>query len=208
MRDPAARQGERRRLDGTLFHFSDDPGIGRFEPRPLRVPVDRGPARDWLNGPLVWAIDALHSFLYLFPRECPRILIWPTPHTSAADRRAWLGTGGARAVAYVEEGWLERVEAATLYRYSLPATGFDSVDELGMWVSRGAVMPAARDTVRDLPARLAEQGVELRSLARLTPLKPLWDTTLHASGIRLRNALDWGPPGWNHSTPSCPPEPS
>ncbi|VWB84331.1 hypothetical protein BLA6993_04007 [Burkholderia lata] len=192
----------------NLFHFSDDPDIRLFKPRPLRVPVDRGPARDWLNGPLVWAIDGVHSFLYLFPRECPRILIWPTPHTSAADRNAWLGSDGTRAVAYVEEGWLDRIRSATLYRYRLPAMGFDSIDELGMWVSRGTVMPAGCDAVHDLPARLAVEGVELRSLARLTPLKSLWDTTLHASGIRLRNALDWGPPGWNHSAPSFPPDKS
>lgn len=26
-------------------------------------------------------------------------------------------------------------------------------------------------------------------------------TSLHASGIRLRNAQDWGKPGWTHSKP-------
>ncbi len=30
---------------------------------------------------------------------------------------------------------------------------------------------------------------------RLTPLRGIWDTSLHASGIRLRNAQDWGAAG-------------
>jgi hypothetical protein len=41
---------------------------------------------DWLNGPLVWAIDAWHQPMYLFPRDCPRILYWPLATTNAADR--------------------------------------------------------------------------------------------------------------------------
>ena len=27
----------------------------------------------------------------------------------------------------------------------------------------------------------------------LTPLRGLWETTLHTSGIRLRNAVGWDP---------------
>jgi hypothetical protein len=40
-----------------LFHFSDDPAIAIFTPRPVRVPAQRAPGREWLNGTLVWAID-------------------------------------------------------------------------------------------------------------------------------------------------------
>lgn len=69
-----------------LFHISDQPDIAHFQPRPIRVPVDRPPGQDWLNGPLVWAIDELHQILYLFPRECPRIVIWATPFSTHADR--------------------------------------------------------------------------------------------------------------------------
>lgn len=50
-----------------LFHYSDDPGIAVFEPRPVRVPVDRPRGQEWLNGPLVWAIDGPHGILYPFP---------------------------------------------------------------------------------------------------------------------------------------------
>ena len=40
-----------------LFHFSDDPDFGVFEPRPPRILPERRAGEDWLNGPLVWAID-------------------------------------------------------------------------------------------------------------------------------------------------------
>jgi hypothetical protein len=38
---------------------------------------------------------------------------------------------------------------------------------------------------------LRSSGVELRVLDRLTPLRGVWDSSLHASGIRLRNAQGW-----------------
>ncbi|MBE7220707.1 MAG: hypothetical protein INR64_19740, partial [Caulobacteraceae bacterium] len=81
------------------------------------------------------------------------------------------------------------------------AEGFEDIDDVGMWVSRRRAVPRGMDTLTDLPAELAAAGVELRSLPRLSPLKPVWRTTLHASGIRTRNALDWGPAGWSHSKP-------
>ena len=185
----------------TLFHFSDDPSIPIFHPRPLRVPVDRGPNREWLNGSLVWASDERHSLLYLFPRECPRIVIWPTPETTEADRQAWFGNSQFRAIAYVEDDWMVRVRSTTVFRYLMPPDTFEDIDDVGMWVSRSTVRPLGVDCLIDLPAEMAAEGVELRSLFRLSPLKPVWQTTLHASGIRTRNAQDWGPPGWSHSKP-------
>jgi len=174
-----------------LFHFSEDPAISVFEPRPVRVPVERGRGREWLNGPLVWAIDAAHCPLYLFPRECPRILIWPTASTSEADRYHWFGEQTCRAIAFIEAAWEQRVRTTTLYRYDLPLEGFKAIDDVGMWVSAAAVRPLGRSVHHDLPAELAVKNVELRTLPRLTPLRRLWQSSLHASGIRLRNAQDW-----------------
>jgi hypothetical protein len=184
-----------------LFHFSDDPSISVFRPRPLRVAVDRGPDREWLNGPLVWASDEAHRLLYLFPRDCPRIVIWPTPETSKADRERWFGGKTYRAIAYVEGDWLDRVRTTTVYRYLMPPETFEDIDDVGMWVSRSTVTPLGVDRLGDLPTEMEAERVELRSLPRLTPLKIIWQTTLHASGIRTRNAQDWGPPGWSHSKP-------
>jgi len=174
-----------------LYHFSDDPGIAVFEPRPVRVPSPRPPGRGWLNGPLVWAIEAAWRALYLFPRDCPRILLFPQAETSAADRAAWFGDSPAHAIAYMEWDWLARLRAATLHRYALPAAAFEDLGDAGMWVARRAVTPLACETLTDLPGALREAGVELRLTETLTHLRPVWDTTLHASGIRLRHAKDW-----------------
>ncbi len=184
-----------------LFHFSDDPNITEFEPRPVRTPVARPGGQAWLNGPLVWAIDAAHGFLYLFPRECPRILVWPTPESSPDDLARWLGPTSARAVAFIETAWVERLRRAAIFRYELPAASFENLCAIGMWVSRTRVAPAGVHRLTDLHERLEEQEIELRPMETLTPLKGIWDSTLHASGIRLRNVAGWGAPGWPHSTP-------
>lgn len=174
-----------------LFHFSDDPQIARFTPRPVRVPSERGPGREWLNGPLVWAIDDWHSPLYLFPRDCPRILIWARPDTTEGDRARWFGASGARMIAHIERAWLDRLLTTPIHRYELPADTFESLEDAGMWVSREAVTPLAAETLHDLHAALREAGVELRVMESLVPLKGVWGASLHASGIRLRNAAGW-----------------
>ena len=172
-----------------MFHFSEEAGLTRFEPRPVRMPSARGHGREWLNGPLVWAIDEDHQPLYLFPRDCPRIVIWATPNTTAADRDTWLGA--APMAAFVEKVWIERIESATLWRYHLPETTFEDLGDAGMWVSRTAVKPIAAEQLTDLPRALDAFGVKLTPVASLKPLRALWNTTLHASGVRLRNATTW-----------------
>ena len=52
----------------ALYHFSEDPSIERFVPH---VPVT-----NLQHAPAVWAIDAEHSPLYWFPRDCPRAAVW------------------------------------------------------------------------------------------------------------------------------------
>lgn len=177
-----------------LFHFSDDASITRFVPRPVRVPSGRGPARAWLNGPLVWAVAETHQAVYLFPRDCPRILLWPTGRTTPEDLATWWGERSCRMLAHIEWAWWERMASETLYRYELPAEPFRPVEgDNWMWVSDQPVEPTARCTLTNLPEALAEEGVELKIMDRLTPLRHVWSTTLHASGVRLRNAQDWEP---------------
>ena len=175
-----------------LFHFSDDASITRFEPRPVKVPSERGPGRDWLNGPLVWAVEEARQAVYLFPRDCPRILLWPTENTTAADLDLWWGHRTCRMLAHIEWAWWDLLTREHLYRYELPPGTFRPIDsDNWMWVSEEVVEPIERLTISDLPAALAAEGVELRVMERLTPLRGVWSTTLHASGIRLRNAVDW-----------------
>jgi hypothetical protein len=177
-------------VGSRLFHFSDDPSIEVFVPRPVLVPTERPPGQDWLNGPLVWAITEERQAAYLFPRDCPRIIVWPLPATSDEDRAEWLGDFAA--VAHIERAWLDRVRATELVRYELPAESFEGIDgDPWMLVSRTEVTPISVERLDDLPAALADIGVDLRVLEDLTPLRGVWDTTLHASGIRLRNAAGW-----------------
>lgn len=174
-----------------LFHFSDDGGIKRFEPRPVRTAPVRPAGQEWLNGPLVWAIDEPHAPLYLFPRDCPRILLWPTASTTPDDRAAWWGSRSHRMIAHIEAGWTARLRATRLFRYELAPETFEQVDAAGLWVSRTAVTPLRVDVVENLPAALARSGVEVQAHPNLTPFRGLWSTSLHASGIRLRHAEGW-----------------
>jgi hypothetical protein len=174
-----------------LFHFSDDPSIEVFEPRPVRVPSPRAPGMEWLNGPLVWAIDDWHQPLYLFPRDCPRILIWPGPRTTPEDRAEWWGDRSARMVAHVEAPWRDRLSASSLYRYELPHRTFEPLDDAGMHVSPVAVEPLALECLHSLPSSLRACDVELEIMPSLRPLGGVWKSSMSASGIRLRNARDW-----------------
>jgi hypothetical protein len=168
-----------------LFHFSDDPAIAVFEPRPVRIPSQRPPGREWLNGPLVWAIDDIHDFMYLFPRDCPRILVWAKPETSEEDRRL---LGDWRGTAYVERDWLERLQAETIHSYEMPSDGFEDLQDAGMWISRSTVLPLGRTALSSLDREFAPRGIELKVVDSLTPVKALRETTLHVSAIRMRNA--------------------
>ena len=174
-----------------LFHFSDDPRIRTFSPRPVKTPSQRPPGREWLNGPLVWAIDEPHRAMYLFPRDCPRILIWPRADTTADDRSRWFGGRNCRMIAHIEWAWLERLRETTLHCYELPTESFVTLNDAGMWVSRHGVTPIGRHAIGNLPEALQAEGVELRIMETLTPLRDVWSTSLHASGIRLRNARGW-----------------
>jgi hypothetical protein len=174
-----------------LFHFSDDPNIEIFTPRPVHIPAARTPGREWLNGPLVWAIDEPHQPMYLFPRDCPRILLWTLAHTTHEDRAAWWQGSSARMIAFVETSWRERLGAAHLYRYELPDEDFEDLQDAGMWVARQAIRPVSVTRIDALPECLRAQNVELRFLDSLLPLRDVWSTSLHASGIRLRNAIGW-----------------
>ena len=174
-----------------LFHFSEDPDIELFQPRPVQVPSVRPDGQDWLNGPLVWAIGEWHQPLYLFPRDCPRILVWPSDKTTSEDRSVWWGSRTCRMIAHVEWAWLPRLKETRLFRYELAPESFISLDDAGMFVSAEAVAPVARETIEDISRALEECDVELRVMPDLTPLQDVWSTSLHASGIRLRNARHW-----------------
>ena len=137
----------------------------------------------------MWAIDDEHAPAYYFPRDCPRVLVWGTPTSTPEDVARFLGHTQAKWVAAIEGAWLERMRTAELFAYRFPAETFEPVDDAWMYISRKAVTPLGVEPVGDLLGRLRDQNIEVR----ITPsLWPLWNavigSTLHFSGIRLRNA--------------------
>jgi hypothetical protein len=156
-----------------LWHFSEDPSLRRFVPRDGKV----------------WAIDEPHSWLYWFPRECPRACFWAVDSTTDEDVEQWLDGDRGRRVAVIEADWLERLRTVELYAYRMPPEPFDIVADDRFYIASTGVEAIERVAVGDLLARHAEAGTELR-IAPL--LYPLWDkvieTSLEYSGIRLRNA--------------------
>ena len=177
-----------------LYHFSEDPRITIFQPRPA-------PSRGAFSDPLtaaeasarfVWAIDQEHAPLYFFPRDCPRIAFWPLPTTTLDDRARFFGHTAARWVIAIESGWLDRVCRAELYAYRLPGDTFAPQGQHGgpgYHLSREPVVPLSVAPVGDLLARLIAAGIELRITPSLWPLRrALLPATVNFSMIRMRNA--------------------
>jgi len=166
----------------ALWHVSEDPDLEHFAPQRSRT----GPTDE----PLVWAIDTRHLPLYWFPRDCPRCTFWAGERTTSSDVALFLHANGTARIHVIEDLWLERVRAATLYLYRMPpATFSESLDTAGYWMSREPVDAIARVTIDDPIERHAAAGIELRTTVNLWPL---WDevvaSTLEFSGMRLRNA--------------------
>jgi hypothetical protein len=167
----------------ALWHVSEDPDLEHFAPHRANTASS--------DEPLVWAIDTRHLPLYWFPRDCPRCTFWAGERTSKADVASLLDGNPASRIHVIEDGWLERVRAATLYLYRMPeATFSESLDTAGYWMSREPVGGVARVTIDDLVGRHAAAAIELRTAPNLWPL---WDevvaSTVAFSGMRLRNAL-------------------
>ena len=166
----------------TLYHFSEEPDITVFEPRPVKANPN--------SAPLVWTIDARHAPLYFFPRDCPRAAWWALPTTTEADKERWLSDTDARMIIVVESGWYERIRNCRLFRYRFDSAGFVALQDHGVHVSEQAQTPLSVEPMGDLLGRIAAEGVELRLTPSLWPLhRALVPTTLHWSFIRMRNAI-------------------
>src|SRR5215831_13027227 len=139
-----------------LFHVSEEPGIKLFEPR----------VSQYVQEPVVWAIDSDRLRNYLLPRECPRVTFYAGTKTTSADVERFLGS--SPAIVAVESGWLERLRSCQLYSYHLPSETFECIDECaGYFVSRVSVVPTSVDVFDDPIAELLNRGVELRFVPSL-----------------------------------------
>ena len=165
-----------------FYYFSEDPHIGRFIPRPVRVSPS--------NEALVWAVDSPRCHLYYFPRDCPRVVIWNSSRTSAEDIETFFGHTTSAVIAAIESRWLERLRNTTIYRYTLPP-GFVLRDEpAGYWVSERETLPIDVEPIPDLMTALIDAGVELRIMPSLVPMRDaVISSTVEFSIIRWRNAV-------------------
>jgi hypothetical protein len=164
-----------------LFHFSEDPNIERFVPHVPRTNPTHPPA--------VWAIDAQHAPLYWFPRDCPRVALWPSDEDDPAEFRRCLGTS-ARRVHAIESSWLDRMRSTEIYRYELDAAPFlPWAPANGQWIADCDVVPLAVTPVGDLLAAHVAAGIELRITPSLWPMHDLaLAGALDFSIVRMHNA--------------------
>lgn len=166
----------------ALWHYSEDPSLRRFEPRPTET-NSREPA-------VVWAVDTRHAPMFWFPRDCPRGCIWPVATTTAADRDRFFGQTAAQRIHVIESGWLERVQSVRLYAYRLRADSFRPHPVVGgYWVSDQPAEALQREPVEDLVGRHAGALIELRVTPSIWPFwRQVAESTVGFSGSRLRNA--------------------
>ncbi len=149
----------------ALWHFSEDPALGRFEPRVL--------AGSPGAPPLVWAVDTRHAPMFWFPRDCPRGCIWPVSSTTAEDRERFFGASAVSRIHVTEAGWLDRMRAGRLYAYQLPAAAFRPHEVVGgYWVADQPVDAVGQLVIDDLLGlargsrnRTADHPVHLAVLA-------------------------------------------
>lgn len=164
-----------------LHHFSEDDSIQLFEPH---IPKTN-PAQP----PAVWAIDSEHAPLYWFPRDCPRVAVWPRDEAGPSVFQEVFCTA-ARRLHVMEFSWLEKMMSTSLYRYDFDAADFGPWAEAsGQWISAATVDPVGCSPVGDLLDLHRQASIELRLVDSLLPIAAIaeddrWDFSM----VRLRYA--------------------
>jgi hypothetical protein len=146
----------------ALYHFSEDPGIDRFVPHV--------PATNPDQLPMVWAVDAVYQPLFWFPRECPRVTVWPAAASAESSFASAFATNAHRLHA-IETAWYPRLRSVSLYRYRFAVDAFTPWPGAdGYWVAVRSLAPVSVEPVGDLVALHLDAGIELRVLPNLWPL--------------------------------------
>ncbi|QYR22580.1 hypothetical protein KZ483_06350 [Paenibacillus sp. sptzw28] len=164
------------------YHFSEEPGIRRFKPRPSAA-FPHYP-------PVVFAIDEEHAAHYFFPRDCPRVIYWKADSTTEEDLNAFFSHTAAAKIIAVENGWLERIRSTKLYVYTFAEESFECFDgTAGYYISTSEVAPLNVEPVGDLLKKLLGRRVELTFTPSLHPIRDkVVASTVDFSIIRFRNA--------------------
>lgn len=165
----------------ALYHFSEEPNIQRFAPHVPRTNPTHPPA--------VWAIDREHAPLYWFPRDCPRVTMWPRRAEDAAVFQERLATVAMRVHA-IETAWLDRMRNAVIYRYEFDPSGFTPWDDAdGQWISKDEVEPVSVTPVGDVLEAHVDAEIELRIVPSLWPLHDIARSgEFDFSLVRMHNA--------------------
>ncbi len=151
----------------ALHHFSEDPSIVRFVPHVPRTNPEHRRA--------VWAIDAEHAPLYWFPRDCPRVTIWPLRAGDVGSFQTRLATTASRVHA-IESGWLQRMRSTPIYRYDFEPDGFYPWEEAnGQWIAESEVVPVVVTPMGDLLEAHVHAAIELR-IVRMLNAQPRDET--------------------------------
>lgn len=165
----------------VVFHYTEDGTISRFVPHVPQTNPSHPPA--------VWAMDAEHSPLYWFPRDCPRISVWANDDAQRAILRDTFETDATRICA-CESHWVDGMRRARVYRYAFdgdqfaPWTGAE-----GQYISGEVVIPRSVDVLDDLIGLHAEAEVELRFTPKLGSLMDrMLGSGLPFSFVRIRDA--------------------
>jgi hypothetical protein len=165
-----------------LYHFSEEPDIKLFEPRIIYKQTDE-PAK-------VWTIDEFHAPHYYFPRECPRVCVWPKEDTSDQDMDIFFGMSKTNRMVAIENDWYEQVRHGRIYRYVFEAEDFELYEpNAGYYISTRSVKPVHVERIDDLIVTILQEGIELKVTPSLMPLKNrILESTMNFSMIRMRNA--------------------
>ncbi|HEY4325579.1 MAG TPA: hypothetical protein VGN20_16405 [Mucilaginibacter sp.] len=167
-----------------LFHISEKPGIGLFEPRPSPSHFDS------ITGDCVYAISGTLLHNYLLPRDCPRVTYYLADETTESDKEKFFGNSAASHIVIVESDWYQRIRETTLFCYEFSNEVFALLDECaGYYISYKPVIPLSVSQINDIMAELLNRNIELRFTPSLIKLaNDVVKSSLNFSIIRMRNA--------------------
>ncbi len=167
-----------------LFHISEEADITHFAPRPS--PSNNAP----LERPAVWAISEETVWMYMLPRNCPRVAYRYNSEASDADITTFLHGDRSRRVLALEAGWFERCCITTLYCYEFSEQDFSLYDQHALYyVAYTDIKPIAISIIAHPLQALLQYGVDVHVLPELWNLRELIvQTSLSWSIIRMRNA--------------------
>jgi hypothetical protein len=167
----------------TLFCLSEDPKIEIFEPS-----FSPGFAR-LVRQAVVIAFSYQSLSQYLFPPECPRVVMNQLPTSSPADLVRFLGPARAESVIAVEASWYKRIQQTTLYCYEVPKALFFPLEGAdSIFISHQRVKPMTAKPIYDLLEELMKRNIEIRFLPRLDRLlKPVMLSTIGHHLIQIQN---------------------